>query len=335
MAAASWDAPGRGARLRRQAPVRGRSARPDHLLGSKGKVLWTHEAKAPFINRPAVQGKFLLAASADGRLVKLDAGTAACFMSRPSWACRPTSPIVPFEDERGKISAVLAGDVLGPAALPQRVQPDGLLDERRGPGTDPVRAASRRRARSPSAPGTGPPTAWMSRPARSLWRWTENDNFYYSPGRLRARHGRPEPRSSAAPDGFVSAVDAMTGKTVWRVAAGAWESFGLSADGRRVLVKSRLDEFHILDAADGPEPAQDRPGPRRGRSHPVAAAGMEGPDPLRRPHRARSCPSTRPAGSRPCSISAPATCIPCSTLGGGRFVAANVDGIVVAFRIRD
>jgi len=74
----------------------------------RGKMLWTYQAQAPFISRPAVQGKFLLAASADGRVFKLNAATGGLYASA-DLGCRPISPIVPFEARQGKIPRFWVG----------------------------------------------------------------------------------------------------------------------------------------------------------------------------------------------------------------------------------
>jgi len=85
---------------------------------------------------------------------------------------------------------------------------------------------------------------------RRLWTWTENANFYYSPaGCIPLSDGKNV--FVCSPDGYVSSVDPDTGKTLWRKKYDSWESIGLSEDRKRILVKSRTDEFNIIGTEDG------------------------------------------------------------------------------------
>ncbi|MHC1738809.1 MAG: PQQ-binding-like beta-propeller repeat protein [Ignavibacteriaceae bacterium] len=82
------------------------------------------------------------------------------------------------------------------------------------------------------------------------WRWTENKNFYYSPA---ACHPVTDGKNIyvATPDKFVSAVDLLLGKTVWRKNDfGAWESIGISSDKKQLLVKSVSNKFYTV-STDG------------------------------------------------------------------------------------
>jgi outer membrane protein assembly factor BamB len=77
-----------------------------------------------------------------------------------------------------------------------------------------------------------------------------NPNFYYSPaGCAPQTDGRRV--FVCAPDGFVTALDLETGTAAWREKHGAWESLGISPDGRRLLVKGIAGEFRVLDAETG------------------------------------------------------------------------------------
>ncbi|QOJ28301.1 MAG: PQQ-binding-like beta-propeller repeat protein [Ignavibacteriales bacterium] len=83
------------------------------------------------------------------------------------------------------------------------------------------------------------------------WRWTENQNFYYSPAAA-----VPVTDGNAVyisvPDKHVSAIDLMLGKTIWRNKSfDAWESIGISQDGKRVFIKATHNKFFMADAATG------------------------------------------------------------------------------------
>jgi outer membrane protein assembly factor BamB len=163
-----------------------------------------------------------------------------------------------------------------------------------------------------------------------VWSWPENGSFYYSPAGC-------APSASAgnvlvcAPDGFVSAVRLDSGTTAWRIKLAAWESLGLSADGRRVLVKGRTDEFIILDAADGSilrslSPAHGgdllpgEPSDGRGR---VLFGSQNG--------RVYSFRSAGPV--EPVLDLGPGGVLAVVPLGGDRFAAADLDGRIVVFRL--
>ncbi len=215
---------------------------------AKGSLRWTHEGRSPFISRPVVFKKMLYAASADGRMVKLDAASGRLAAST-EFGVRFTAPLAAYEDEQVKVSRLLAGtasgrlicvnlfnltDVWTSTAAKGAIQARPLVSEGKA-----VFGAWDGAAHAVDI-GTG----------RELWRWTENDNFYYSPAGSTpaAAAGRA---FFACPDGFVSAVETGTGRTAWRAAADAWESSALSAGGKKVLVKGRQGGFLILDAASG------------------------------------------------------------------------------------
>lgn len=84
-----------------------------------------------------------------------------------------------------------------------------------------------------------------------IWKWTENRNFYYSPAACwPVSDGRNIFVST--PDKSVSAIDISLGTTTWRKTEfNAWESIGISRDKKRIFVKSILDKFFIVSAADG------------------------------------------------------------------------------------
>lgn len=83
------------------------------------------------------------------------------------------------------------------------------------------------------------------------WRWTENQNFYYSPAAaVPVSDGKAVYIS--VPDKYVSAVDLMLGSTIWRKNSfDAWESIGISQDGKRLFIKSVQDKFFVAESSNG------------------------------------------------------------------------------------
>ncbi len=84
-----------------------------------------------------------------------------------------------------------------------------------------------------------------------IWKWTENKNFYYSPAACwPVTDGKNIYIST--PDKFVSAVDVLQGKTVWRKKDfNSWESIGISSDKNDLLIKSFLNKFYIASVKNG------------------------------------------------------------------------------------
>jgi outer membrane protein assembly factor BamB len=296
-----------------------------------GKAVWTYEAKAPFISRPAVQGKFLLAASADGLVHKLDSASGGHF-NTADLGVRPTSPIVPFEDVKGKIPRFLLGTDSGRLLWVNSFNLTAFWTSDAAKGL--IQAA-------PLLAGKmilfgawdGAAHSLDLATGRALWRWTENDNFYYSPaGCTPATDGKNV--FFCSPDGFVSAVNPGSGKTVWRVKAAAWESFGLSADGRGLLVKSRLDEFRVLDAATGAELRLIAPAHGAGELGPASPVEYKGR--ILYGAKTGQVLSIDAAGRVETLLDlGPGAVHTLIDMGGGRFAASNIDGAVVVFRIRD
>lgn len=83
------------------------------------------------------------------------------------------------------------------------------------------------------------------------WKWSENVNFYYSTASC-----TPVTNGDyiwfVSPDKSVSCVDVLLGKTQWSTKEfNAWESFGLSSDGKTLFIKSIENEFHTVNALTG------------------------------------------------------------------------------------
>ncbi|MGD0782509.1 MAG: PQQ-binding-like beta-propeller repeat protein, partial [Candidatus Aminicenantales bacterium] len=219
-----------------------------HCFDAKGSLRWTYEGRSPFISRPVVFKKLLYAASSDGRVMKLDADSGRLAASA-DFPDRFTAPLAAYEDKQVKVPRLLAGTASG------RLICINLFNMTDVWTSDAAKGAIQ--SRPLVAEGKAIFGAWDGgahavdiETGRELWRWTENDNFYYSPAGSApaAAAGRV---FFSCPDGFVSAVDQASGRTIWRVNAESWESLGVSADGRKVLVKSRPGGISFLDAASG------------------------------------------------------------------------------------
>lgn len=84
-----------------------------------------------------------------------------------------------------------------------------------------------------------------------IWKWTENKNFYYSDAAcVPVTDGKNVYVTS--PDKYVSAVDLLQGRSVWRKNNfNSWESIGISEDKKSILIKTMKDKFLFVNAKDG------------------------------------------------------------------------------------
>lgn len=214
----------------------------------KGKILWRFEGKLPFVSRPAVVDGMLWAAAANGRIFKLDAKTGKRLNSSEI-KDDAQSQLVVFSNHDGRKRALLVGTRSGKM---MRLDADSLTEIWTNKD-----AAGAIQTRPLVIGGKVIYGSWDGRlrcldetSGRLLWSWTENYNFYYSPaGCVPQTDGRHV--FVCAPDGYVSSVDLSSGQTQWRKKYSCWESIGISEDGKRILVKGRVDEFDILEAESG------------------------------------------------------------------------------------
>ena len=217
-------------------------------FGAKGKALWTFEAGAPFVSRPAVIDGSIWAAAADGRVLKLEAKTGRLLKSVDiKDLAQSQLAVFPFRD--GQKQGLLVGTVSGKMMCLDAGSLEILWANKDAGGAI--------QSRPLVTAGKVIYGSWDGRlrcldaaDGRRLWAWTENANFYYSPaGCIPQTDGKNV--FVCAPDGYVSSVDLDSGQTRWRKKYDGWESIGLSEDRKKVLVKSRTDEFNIVGTENG------------------------------------------------------------------------------------
>jgi outer membrane protein assembly factor BamB len=119
---------------------------------------------------------------------------------------------------------------------------------------------------------------------------------------------------------------------VWRVNAASWESLAVSADGRKILVKGRPGEFSILDAASGALLKKISPVPGGADLFPGEPIEDGGRIYFGTQH-GLVCEIDAAGALRPILDLGPGAVHALLALGGGRYLAANVDGLVVAFEL--
>jgi outer membrane protein assembly factor BamB len=84
-----------------------------------------------------------------------------------------------------------------------------------------------------------------------IWRWTERDNFYYSPAAcIPVSDG--DNVYVCTPEKKVFSVDLQLGKTNWiNEKTKAWEAIGITDDKKTLLIKGMEDKFYTIPAKRG------------------------------------------------------------------------------------
>ncbi len=218
---------------------------------SKGGVSWKAAMGEAMIFSPTFAGDTLWAVSSAGRVTALDAKTGRVLRSR-SLGQPATSP-VGFVDKSPwgdpvLLIATLRGDEGALSCFDARTLESVWVREAAGGMIQSCPLAVGGRVVYGSWDGRV--HALDVRDGHELWTWSGNPNFYYSPaGCAPQTDGRR--LFICAPDGYVTALDLESGASMWREKSGAWESLGISPDGRRLLVKGLAQEFRVLDAETG------------------------------------------------------------------------------------
>lgn len=299
-----------------------------HGFDSSARERWIHDPKAFSASRPVGRGRFAYAATAKGRILKLETADGR-LVDEADVGERVTSALALFADGSGR-RRLLAGTLSGRLFCLDAQSLDVLWVS--GEAKDMIQSR-------PLVVGEKVIFGcWDARlhalevsTGRPLWRWSENDNFYYAPAGC-------DPVSDGSrifvscPDGFVSAVDLTAGRTVWREKHNAWESLGLSPDRARLFIKSRADEFRLLDSAAGRLLALSSPAQGKGDIMPVEPVEWEG-----RVYfgvQNGRIYEVGPGGRMKAILDlGPAGVHSLLALGGGRFAAVNLDGTLVVFRV--
>lgn len=217
----------------------------------KGGVRWKAVMGEAMISSPTVAGGTLWAVSSGGRVTAFEAGTGRVLRSRNLGA--PATSPVGFADKgpRGDpvlFVATLRGDEGALSCFDARTLEPVWVRESAG---------GMIQSRPLAVGGRIVYGSWDSSihaldvaDGHELWTWSGIPNFYYSPaGCAPQTDGRRV--FVCAPDGFVTALDLESGATIWREKSGAWESLGISPDGKRLLVKGIAEDFRVLDADTG------------------------------------------------------------------------------------
>jgi outer membrane protein assembly factor BamB/predicted phosphodiesterase len=218
---------------------------------NQGGVRWKAAMGEAMISSPTIAGDTLWAVSAGGWIAAFDAGTGRVLRSRNLGA--PATSVVGFiakgpSGDPAIIIATLRGDEGALSCFDARTLEPVWVREAAGGiiQSRPLAVGGRIVYGS----WDGRVHALDVRDGRELWAWLGSPNFYYSPAGC-------EPQTDGrcvfvcAPDGFVTALNLETGNVAWREKSGAWESLGISPDGKRLLVKGLAEEFRVLDAETG------------------------------------------------------------------------------------
>jgi len=299
----------------------------------KGAILWTYEAGEAIISRPAIDGNLLWIAGRNGRLQAIDAGKGlpvrGKHLGEPITSQLAVTDGGPRE-RRAIIVATARGDFCLMRCLDAEMLELMWAGGRAGGmiQTRPLVVASRVVYGS-----------WDGRvhclsldDGRELWNWTENDNFYYSPaGCVPISDGKSV--FVCSPDGHAASIDLVTGKTNWRKPFAAWESLGLSKNGRTLFVKSRLDEFNFVEAESGRLIRKIQPAHGRGDLMPVEPIEWKGTV-LFGAQNGYIYQIDAKYRLTPLIFLGPAGVHTLRPIKDGLFAASNVDGQIVIFELK-
>lgn len=215
------------------------------------KRLWAIDLDARIVSRPIVVGDYIYAGTVDGDLCQIDFNTGEVLqtlgINEPITSQIVSFPI--FFRER-QTTAIVFGTA------------SGILYAYEATELTPVWKSNEAKGRIESIPVVLSDrviySAWDGmtycldiRTGKLNWKWSENVNFYYSTASC-----MPVTNGDyiwfVSPDKTVSCVDVLLGKTQWKSKEfTAWESIGLSDDGKTIWIKSLENGLHALNALTG------------------------------------------------------------------------------------
>jgi outer membrane protein assembly factor BamB/predicted phosphodiesterase len=302
-------------------------------LDLKGNVQWTSGAGGALVAPPEIAAGKLWVATASGRVSALDAESGRLVRTRAGGE-PATSPVVFVgKGPRGR-----------PALLAATLREDaGILSCLDAETLEPLwiqkDAGGMIQTRPLVADGKVVYGSWDGcvhglnlEDGREIWRWSSNPNFYYSPaGCVPQTDGRRV--FVCAPDGFVTALELADGKQAWREKRGAWESLGLSKDGKRLVVKGLAGDFSVVEAATGA--LLHRTSPAHGPSDILPVVPIEKDGHVLYGAQNGYVYEIDPAGNiSPVLFMGAAGVHSIQPLKGDVFAATNADGLIVVFRWR-
>lgn len=215
------------------------------------ELQWWVDLGSNCVSRPVVVGDLVFAGSVGGDIYQIDLNTGEVLQSlgiNESITSQLVSIPVYFRDQQ--TSAVLIGTS------------NGTIYAYEAKDLTPIWKNSDAKGRIESLPVVLSDrvifSAWDGmtycvdlRTGKLNWKWSENVNFYFSTAScIPVTNG--DYIWFVSPDKSVSCVDVLLGKTQWSTKDyNAWESLGLSNDGKTLWIKSVENEFHAVNAMTG------------------------------------------------------------------------------------
>lgn len=226
-------------------------------LEASGKKLWEYNTGGTILSRPDVYENILVVATAEGDMMTINAATGK-LMETIGLGEPVTSQLLIIDYTGTKtlmsgsksFKAVIAGtssgmmycyDLYTFELLWQNEEAKGMIETR------PLEAANK----IIFGAWDGFLYCLDARSGVTIWKWSENKNFYYSPAACTpVTDGKYV--YVATPDKYVAAIDLNLGKTIWRKNDfQAWESIGISEDKSRLFIKGYSDRFFVASASTG------------------------------------------------------------------------------------
>jgi outer membrane protein assembly factor BamB len=218
---------------------------------AKGDVVWKAQTHAPVSGRLAVDQGVVVAATLDGDIITYDGENGRVIQSIGTDDKLTSTPVIFKTTYRNdETFAVLVGTSTGKLLCFELSSLNLIWENNSASGliqSLPVLVKDRILFGS----WDGYLYCIDAMTGTMNWKWNEAKNQIYAPAAC-----VPQVADGAVfvvtPDRFVSKIDLLLGKTVWRKKEfDGWESIGMSADKKRLFIKSAVNKFFVVNAADG------------------------------------------------------------------------------------
>ncbi len=217
----------------------------------KGNTLWNVQAHAPVSGQIAIAQATGVVATIDGDILTFDAETGKLIQSIGTGEALTSSPLIikiPYQNDEAQ--AVIVGTA-GGKLLCFELSSLTLIWENKNAAGMIQRSPVLIKDRLIYGSWDGSLYCIDKTSGALNWKWNESKSFYYAPAGC-----MPQVNESGVyictPDKFVSKIDLLLGKTLWRKKDfDASESIGMSKDKKQLYIKSQSNKFYSVNAADG------------------------------------------------------------------------------------
>ncbi len=222
-----------------------------YCYNTDGKELWHFNANGTLLSSPAIALGVVAVVASDGDIYTLRAETGELIQSiglGERITSQPVAVKTNFRDEEtyGLLMGTISGkmifyDMFSLNPIWENTSAEGMVQDKPLIINDRIVYGSR----------DGNLYCIDIKTGTLNWKWTSNADYVNAPAVC-----TPVTDGSniyiASPDKFVTCIDLLLGKTVWeKKEYNAYESVGLSADKKKVFIKSAQNKIIVVAAKDG------------------------------------------------------------------------------------